>query len=189
MGRIKKKEKVKLIIGFIFQKESVFERTKRILKKRLGEIDFESELLDFVHTNYYNKELGEGLKRKFLSFSKLINPSSLVKIRYLTQRLEKKISLKGNRQVNIDPGYIDLSKLVLATTKDYKHRIYLKDGIYVEVTLHYEGNDFKAFPWTYPDYKSPQYSEIFKRIRQIYKDQIKKGDLRGETKVRTDIFR
>lgn len=174
MGKIKKKEKVKLIIGFIFQKEDIFDRTKEILRKKFGEIDFESKLLNFTHTNYYNKELGEDLKRKFLSFNKLVNPNSLVKIRHLTQRLEEKLSLKENRQINIDPGYIDLSKLVLATTKDYKHRIYLWNGTYAEATLYYEGGDFKVFPWTYPDYKSPQYSEIFKRIRQIYKDQIRR---------------
>ena len=78
-----------------------------------------------------------------------------------------------SRIINIDPGYLDLSKLILASTKDYKHRIYLTKGIYAEVTLFYQDKTFCPWEWTYPDYKTGEYIEIFNRIRQIYAEQIK----------------
>jgi hypothetical protein len=173
LGRIKKKDPVKLIFGFIFREEKVYLLTRSTLEKKFGRIDFESPIFNFNHTNYYERELGENLKRRFLSFERLIKPESISKIRHFTQRLEEKFSLGGKRRINIDPGYLDLSKLILATTKDYKHRIYLRDGIYAEVTLYYEKESFRAFDWTYPDYRTSEYIGIFNRIRQIYKEQIR----------------
>lgn len=174
MGKIKKKKVVKLIVGLIFREEKVYFLVKNILEKKFGRIDFESPNLDFSkYTNYYEEELGKNLKRKFLSFKSLIKPDSIFKIKHFTQKLEKKFSLKEKRTINIDPGYLDFSKLILSTTKDYKHRVYLKDGIYAEVTLYYEKESFRAFDWTYPDYRTSEYIEIFNTIRQIYKEQMK----------------
>lgn len=173
MGRIKKKGAVKLIFGFIFGEEKAYFLAKNILEKKFGRIDFESPSLDFKHTNYYEGELGKNLKRKFLSFKNLIKPDSISKIRHFTQKLEKKLSLNRKRMINIDPAYLDLSKLVLSTTKDYRHRVYLRDGIYAEVTLYYERESFRPFDWTYPDYRTSEYIEIFNTIRQIYKEQTK----------------
>ena len=176
MGRIKKHQPVKLIAGFIFKEERVFSQAKVILRKKFGEIDFESQALPFNHTDYYEEELGRDLKRRFISFKHLIPPQVLPKIKIATNKIEKKLSNGKSRLINLDPGYLELSKLVLASTKDYKHRVYLDKGIYSEVTLFYQDKTFKPWEWTYPDYKTSGYISIFNRIREIYAKQIKDKD-------------
>lgn len=143
------------------------------MRRRFGEIDFESAVFDFSQTDYYRKEFGPGLLRQFISFKKLIPAERLSKIKNLTNKIERKLSNSGRRTVNIDPGYICLSKLVLASTKDYKHRIYLGGGIYAEITLIYQGKIFVPWECTYPDYRSPEYIEVFNRIREEYASEIK----------------
>lgn len=191
MGRIKRPSPTKLIIGFIFKEEAIVNKSKVLLKKRFGKIDFESTSLPFCHTDYYKNEFGTSLKRKFISFEKLTLPEDLPRIKIATNKIEKRLSKlskrppssrlrraslrsfsEGGRLINIDPGYLDLAKLVLATTKDYKHRIYLNCGIYAEVTLFHEKGSFRPWEWTYPDYKTSDYIDIFNRIRQIYCRQL-----------------
>lgn len=173
MGIIKKHQPVKLIVGFIFKEEGTLNKAKNILEKRFGRIDFESESLPFVHTDYYQTEFGTDLKRKFISFKILILPQDLPKIKIIVNKIEKKLATGPSRSINIDPGYLNLSKLILATTKDYKHRIYLNNGIYAEVTLFYQDKSFRSWDWTYPDYRTGEYIGIFNKIRQIYAEQIK----------------
>ena len=168
-----KRKAVKLLVGFIFAKEEIYFKTKHILEKEFGKSDFESIILPFNHTQYYEKELGLNLKRKFLSFARLILPENLAKIKIITNRLERRLTVKNRRQINIDPGLLCLSKLILATTKNYKHRIYLTKGIYAEVTLYYQDKNFRAWDWTYPDYKTSKYIRIFNTVRTIYSQQIK----------------
>jgi len=174
MGIVKRRPPVKLIVGFIFKEENVFIKAKKFLEKRFGKIDFESEEMPFVHTAYYENEFGKDLKRKFISFKKLIPTDSLSQIKIATNKIEKKLSNPPSRLINIDPGYLNLSKLILATTKDYKHRIYLKEGIYAEVTLFYQDKTFKAWEWTYPDYRTNEYLAIFNQIREVYAQQLLK---------------
>ncbi len=173
MGKARKHNPVKLIIGFIFKEETFFNKAKTVLKRRFGPIDFQSQALPFEGTNYYQKEFGSGLKRKFISFKKLIHPQCLVKTKLITNKIEGKMSKGGFRLINIDPGCLDLGKLILATTKDHKHRIYIDKGIYAEVTLFYENKSFRPWPWTYPDYRADEYIEIFNQIRDIYAEQVK----------------
>jgi hypothetical protein len=172
VGKIKKHQPVKLIIAFIFGQEQALEKAKIILKKYFGTIDFQSQPLPFVHTDYYEKELGAHLKRRFVSFQKLILPQNLPRIKSITNKIEQKLTQNTYRLINIDPGYLTLSKLILASTKDYKHRIYLNKGIYAEVTLFYQDKTFRSYEWTYPDYQSNEYIAIFNQIRQIYAQQI-----------------
>lgn len=173
MGQINKQPAVKLIIGFIFKKDGLFTKAKANLEKRLGEIDFQSRILPFEHTDYYEKELGKNLKRAFVSFKKLIDPAHLPEIKITTNKIERGLSTGKKRTVNIDPGYLDLSKLCLASTKDYRHRIYLDKGIFAEITLFYQDKTFKPWDWTYPDYRTEEYIAIFNQIREIYARQIK----------------
>ncbi len=172
MGKIHKHPPVKLISGFIFKDVSCVKKAQEILSRRWGKIDFESAVLAFGHTDYYEKEFGTDLKRKFISFRNLILPRELSEIKIATNKIEKILSHQGKRTINIDPGYLELAKLVLASTKDYKHRIYLNKGIYAEVTLIYQGKTFQPWECTYPDYKTPEYIAIFNRIREIYRGQI-----------------
>ena len=151
----------------------MFPPTERALRLKFGAIDFESEILPFDFTDYYEEEIGTNLKRKFISFKRLVSAESLAEIKLSTNRLEQRLSLHGKRSINIDPGYLTAAKLVLATTKDFSHRILLRKGIFAEVTLFYAKNSFRPFAWTYPDYRTPDYLAIFNHIREIYLKQIK----------------
>ncbi|MFA5145192.1 MAG: DUF4416 family protein [Candidatus Omnitrophota bacterium] len=173
MGQIRKQQPVKLITGFIFKEEVAFDKARLILERKFGRIDLESLTLPFYQTDYYEKEFGRGLKRKFVSFKKLFCPSVLPGIKIYTNKIEKLYSNGQSRLINIDPGYLDLAKVVLASTKDYKHRIYSDKGIYLEVTLFYSGKSYSPWDWTYPDYRSDDYISVFNQIREIYAQQIK----------------
>lgn len=171
MGHTRIPAKGKLIIGLLLGKPELFQKVKAALERTFGRADFESRTLDFSHTDYYNAEMGGSLKRRFLSFERLSDIAALYRAKARTNALEERFSAKGRRMVNIDPGYLDLAKLVLFSTKDYSHRIYLRDGIFAEATLFYKDNTFTPWPWTYTDYKSMEYIAIFNSIRNIYKKQ------------------
>ena len=172
MGKILKTQPVKLIIALIFRDKLSYSKARKILSRKFGSIDFESPNLNFNLTNYYEKEIGRDLFRRFISFDKLISPDALPRIKVLTNKIEKKLSYRKGRTVNIDPGYLDMAKLVLASTKDYMHRIYLGRGIFAEVTLSYQGKSFRPWDWTYPDYRTEGYIRIFNHIRHAYSQQI-----------------
>jgi hypothetical protein len=113
-----------------------------------------------------------------VTFEKLINPKELVPAKLFTNDLEERICERlasRRRIVNLDPGYISLAKLVLASTKDYSHRIYLGDGIFAEVTLHFADGRFNSWRWTYPDYKNEAYRRFFEAIRLRYREVLKRA--------------
>ena len=171
MGKIYIPEKVKLIIGLISNDEALLDKIGARLEKRLkNKIDFKSDVLDFAYTDYYDKEMGGPLKRRFLSFKRLVRLETIAKVKLETNDIEKRFCTDGKRAVNIDPGYVDMAKLVLLSTKDYSHRVHIGNGIFAEVTLHYKNKRFDFWPWTYPDYKSREYARIFGIIRDIYRD-------------------
>ncbi len=174
MGEVKEHKPVKLVIGMFTNRLELFQETLKTLEKKFGPVDYESPLLPFNKTNHYKEEFGKNLKRKFYSFKKLIKAEDLAKIKIFTNSLEKKFSEEGNRSINLDPGYFTPAKLVLATTKDYQHRIYHEKGIYGEVTLRYKKEGFIPWEWTYPDYRTKKYIKIFNHIRKIYMEQLKR---------------
>jgi hypothetical protein len=130
-----------------------------------------SDAFSFTETDYYAAEMGGGLKKQFWAFESLIDPGRLAAIKRRTNEWEAEYAaLKQHpepRPLNLDPGYLTLAKLVLATTKDHAHRIYLADGIYAEVTLSFRGGQWQPFDWTYPDYRRPDYQAFFIRCRQL----------------------
>lgn len=173
MGKILKHPLVKLIIGFISAEEKLFSLAEKSLSQRFDVIDFKSRVLPFNFTDYYEQEFGKDLKRKFISFRRLISAEKLAEIKIFTNQLEQRFSAGGKRRINLDPGYLTAAKLVLASTKDFYHRILLKKGIFAEVTLSYTQDRFQPFAWTYPDYRSQDYLEIFNHLRDIYLRQLK----------------
>lgn len=173
MGTIKEPKPVKLIVSMFTGDETLLAVARGALVNRFGPIDYESELLPFDHTSYYEREFGPGLVRQIVAFADLIAPQRLAEIKRTTNDLEMTWAVEGRRRVNLDPGYVSLSKMVLATTKDYTQRIYLGQGIYAEVTLYYQRGAFHPWEWTYPDYASPRYLEIFAQIRRIYAAQLR----------------
>ncbi len=174
MGKIKLPEPVKLFIAEFSSTPEIFPQVEEILREIWGEIDYHSPLFNFDYTDYYEKEMGRGIKKKFISFENLISPQDLKDIKLQTNQVEEKFKVEGKRKVNLDPGYLSLSKVILASTKDYYHRIYLGEGIYAEVTLHYRGGVFNSFPWTYPDYRSEEYQQVFQEIRKLYYEQLRR---------------
>lgn len=178
MGAIKPVESVKLIVGVLSAAPDLFSQVAQHLTRQFGPIDHPSPILPFEFTSYYEKEMGQGIKRQFFSFEKLIKSENLARIKIWTNQLEVRLARKSlrpgiKRPVNLDPGYLTASKLVLASTKDYSHRIYLSGGIYAEVTLRYLKDRYQAWPWTYPDYQTADYLSFFQRVREIYLGQRK----------------
>jgi len=177
MGHMRTPDPVKLICGFIFSDRDVLRRAVERLQVRLGAIDGHSEIFPFTHTDYYAHEMGPELSRLFVSFQRLIRCEQLPEIKILTNGLEENLALGSagglRRRINIDPGYLEASKLVLASTKNFSHRIYLGRGIYGEVTLQYRANRFDPLDWTYPDYQDPHLSDFLKRTRRAYMEQIR----------------
>lgn len=180
MGRIRAPHNVKLIVGLLSGDEDLLRRARQLLARSYGPVDLESEIWPFDQTNYYEPEMGPGLRRSFLSFENPVPPDRVPEIKRVTNELETVIGddcliSEIARPVNIDPGYIDLSKLVLATTKDRAHRIYLGAGIFAEVTLLFAEAGWRELPWTYPDYKKPEYHEFFSRVRNRLVEQLRVG--------------
>lgn len=175
MGQVKSYPPVKLIAGLIVQAETFFEQAEEKLRAKFGEIDLFSQVMPFDYTSYYAAEMGENLKRKFISFQRLIRPEDLSDIKLTTNLIEEQLALPldKKRRVNIDPGYVSASKMVLASTKDHSHRLYLNKGIFAEITLKFANKTFQPWEWTYPDYKAEAYIEVFNRIRKIYMSQLK----------------
>jgi Domain of unknown function (DUF4416) len=166
---------VKLVCALLYKEEIWSETALPDLSSEFGEIDYESESMEFNFTEYYFKEMGRPLYRKFVSFSKLIDPAELSGIKVWTNSLEEKYaSTAGQKRVlNIDPGYLNLTAFILATSKNYAHRIYLGKGVFAQQELLFERRKIQTLDWTYPDYRSYEYQEILKKIREIYSNQIK----------------
>lgn len=162
---------VKLICGALYQGTFDLDRLDKKLTSRFGPIDLKSESFAFDFTDYYENEMGRNLIKQFYSFEKLIMPDLLADIKNITISIEADFSVNGKRIVNLDPGYLEESKLVLASTKNFSHRIYLRDGIWAEVTLSYAKGEFVSHPWTYPDHSQPLAIDFFKEVRQKYRRQ------------------
>lgn len=175
MGEYHIQKKVKLFCGILYSDINIFSKAKEILENEFSEIDFISEPIPFSYSSYYQDEMGNNIYRLYLSFKKLIYPYRLSDIKKITNSIEDKLKIENRRKVNIDPGYISMSNLVLATTKNYSHRIALSAEIYGEVTLIYKNNRFIPLEWTYPDYKDPQNIIVFDKIRKTLTQQLKQN--------------
>ena len=150
------------------------------LRLRFGEIDFISERFPFGFTDYYAVEMGDSLFRHFATFRELMPISGLPEVKLATNALEEKLSgPDGRRRINIDPGYLCLHHIVLATTKGYTHRPYLRDGIYADLTLIYKKKSFRALEWTYPDYRQAEVIGLFNRLRKRYGEDLRRGVTAG----------
>ncbi len=173
MGRIKEVLPAKLIIGLIARKEAL-ETALAEIESAFGPIDAASDVIPFDWTNYYEDEMGKDLLRQWVSVKGLVAQESLPDIKLKTNDIEMAHAVDGRRNMNLDPGFILHSKLVLATTKDYSHRIYVGKGIYAEVTLIYRKKvGFEPLPWTYPDYRSELARSFFNRVRARYMEELK----------------
>lgn len=143
------------------------------LEGLLGPADYESAPIPFSHTAYYDAELGTPVLRRILSFARPLPLDGLPEIKLATNGLEDRWRGKDGRLFNLDPGYVTQERLVLATGKNFTHRVYLARGIWADLTLIYQGGDWLDLPWTFPDYAAPEMKKHLTRIREMYRDSLK----------------
>ena len=169
----KQPQPVKLLTSIVTADSGISETVCSKMTMRFGPVDFTSDALAFDFTDYYENEMGRGMFRHILSFQELIAPDLLPSIKNYTNELEGSVlRADGTRTVNIDPGYIALGHMILATCKGFAHRPYLRDGIYADLTLIFKDRTFNPLEWTFPDYGSEQYIKIINQIRKIYYEQL-----------------
>ncbi|MDZ7361192.1 MAG: DUF4416 family protein [candidate division KSB1 bacterium] len=165
---------VKLIVAALYSDEAGLLAARERLVQQFGPIDFTSQLFSFDVTSYYVPEMGAPIIRLFYSFEKLISPGDLAAIKLATNAIENELAVNGRRKVNLDAGYLDPDKFVLASAKYNRQKIYLADGIWADLTLHYGKGHFSAYPWSFADFRAGEYEKTFLRIREIYKAQLKR---------------
>lgn len=166
---------VKLVIAALYSDENLLHAGRDRLIQQFGPVDLISPPFPFTLTNYYVPEMGAPITRRFYGFEQLISPGDLARIKLATNTFENELSRNGKRLVNLDPGYLDPDKLVLASGKYNGQKIYLAEGIWADLTLHYEKGHFTAYPWSFADFRSGAYEKIFLQLREIYKAQLKRG--------------
>ena len=174
MGKAREPKPAKLFMSLIASKDAILHQGMEDLRLTFGEIDFVSGKLPFNFTDYYSEEMGTNLFRHFITFGSLISIPLLPEIKQKTNRLEEKYATPvGNRRINVDPGYLCLEHVILATTKGYTHRPYLREGIYVDLTLIYRNKSFQPLEWTYPDYRQEDVIRVFNQLRNRYLEDLK----------------
>ncbi len=170
MSRPKPPELAKLIAGLFTPEKGLCTPVVAALERQYGPVDYISRWLTFDYTDYYTAEMGGALFRRVLSFKRLIEQDQLPRIKNYANALEHKWACNGKRRINIDPGYLLPSRFVLATGKNFAHRIYIGHSIYADLTLLYEKGRFQTLPWTYPDYADPELQAVLGQIRDKYMD-------------------
>jgi hypothetical protein len=177
MWELRDPQPVKLIIGILAANETALAATVKAISKSFGVIDLASDVWPFTQTDYYKDELGPNALRQFVTLEKLIDPGKLAQIKHDTNSLEQQLadSLKLSlpRPVNLDPGFIEPSKLVLASTKNFSHRIYIGNKMFAEVTLMYEKGSWRHFEYTFPDYRQSCYQNFLTKVRCRLMEQLK----------------
>ena len=182
MWEVSKPSPVKLIVGILAADEQCLTVARDSLAAAFGKLDFISDIFPFTQTGYYKDQTGENILRQFVSIEELIDPGDLAKIKHKTNGIEQKLARKISenlgvpRPVNLDPGLIEPSKLILATTKNYSHRIYIGDGMYAEVTLIFSKGNWQGLVHTYPDYSEATYHGFFTKVRTKLLEQRRKTE-------------
>lgn len=183
MGKPKEPEPAKLFMSLIASEDDILCHGLEDLRSTFGETDTISDKFSFDFTDYYTDEMGKSLFRYFITFGRLIPIPILPDVKLATNRLEEKYTRQnGSRRINIDPGYICLEHVILATTKGYTHRPYLRNGIYADLTLVYRKRSFQPLEWTYPDYRTEAVIALFNQSRKKYLE-----DLRGRKTVHVEV--
>lgn len=173
MGSISPPHPVLLLVAVSSRYDAALQWAQEKIAAEFGALGAVSPAFDFTETDYYTATMGTDLKKQFVIPAQLIDPGQLATIKRLTNDWEVEYAAGAShpepRPLNLDPGYLTLAKLVLASTKDHSHRIYLAEGIYAEVTLSYRAKQWQAFEWTYPDYRRGDFQEFFTNSRSLLK--------------------
>ncbi len=179
MGELRIPAPVALMLAVLWKEDFASSQWRPALEV-FGEALCESDTFDFDFSDYYTAEMGAKLKKKFLVFDRLIDPADLPEGKLTAMKIENRFQIADRRRVNLDPGYIDSAKLVLATTKNYDHRLYLGRGIYGDVQLRFRHGHYVTNEWTYTDYKRPAHLAFFEKAREKYRARLIEQSHRDE---------
>ncbi|MFO7713905.1 DUF4416 family protein [Desulfosarcina sp.] len=164
----------KLVTGFFVRDKRLAAKIAQALEEQLGPVDMISPWFNFDFTTYYEPEMGAPLIRRVMVFKSLVEQTRLAAVKQMTNALEQTYQRQGRRRVNIDPGYLLAERFVLATGKNFTHRIYIGRGIYADLTLIYQKGSFRALPWTYPDYADGCLIDFLTLVRRKYMQDLKR---------------
>jgi len=193
MGQTHSPRLVTPLLAMLANDAASFAVARKPLEELFGPVELQSQLYAFNKTEYYDASMGKGLQRQFFTFKRLADPAGLVDWKLTTNRLE--VELKAilssqnpaaasiDRPINLDPGYLTGAKLVLASTKDFAHRIYLRDGIFAEITMGFRGDSWVSHDFTFPDFRSGMYDDFLKKARDWHLRKVK-----NEPKPPSDEF-
>ena len=172
---------VKLFVGMLSSDAALFEACKDLLHEKYGPVDYQSAIVPWDFTDHYSAEMGPGLLRRFIFFERLADPGELAGMKTLTNRIEERMAVTADkgvlRRINLDPGYITEAKVVLATTKDYSHRIHIGGNIFAEIALVQKGGRFTPLAHTYPDYRTDEYVRMFSKARELLRESLREKGL------------
>ncbi len=162
-----------IVVAFMYADSRIYNLVKNEFVASIGTIEKEAEPFDFSHSSYYESEMGSSLKKSLVAFSILQKRDKLVDIKQMANAIEKKYSTGDCRQINIDPAILTLENFVLATNKNFTHRIYLKDNIFADLTLVYKKKKgYSPLEWTYLDYKSDYVVSFLNEVRSLFFDRL-----------------
>ena len=177
MARPTRPRRAKLICGMISADRAVLSEAERLLAETMGDVDRRSEIFDFDLTHYDDEQMGSPLYRQLISFADPVDPGVLVDAKLRSNAIESAITAARPggpaRAVNLDPGYVTEAKLVLASMKDFSHRIYLSRGVHAEITLMYRKGRWKSLDWTFPDFAAGRYDAFLTAVRETLRLQMR----------------
>ena len=155
----------RLLVSAIYREEARFEEALAGIAGRLGQVERTSGAFPFDRTDYYEREMGAPLRRRFAVMERLVPRETLPGAKIAAEEVERELSVGGRRTVNLDPGLLTEENFLLSTGKNYSHRVYLGDGVFADLTLVYRQGEFRALPWTYPDLASPEIRAFLGEVR------------------------
>jgi len=179
MGHASSHPPAVLLLAAFSRHQAALDWARRRAEENWGAIAHQSPIFEFTETDYYRQTMGADLRKVFFAFAPALDPAELPAVKLQTNAWEEEFAASAGlpeaRPLNLDPGYLTLAKLVLASTKDHSHRVYLRNGIYAEVTLYYSGRRWQGREWTYADYRRADYQEFFSRCRDWLHDRLREG--------------
>lgn len=165
----------KLLASVIYRDEGRFADARGLFAERIGTVERVSERFPFDWSDYYSREMGAPLVRRFVVAADLVARDALAAVKEAADRIETELAVGGRRTVNVDPGLLTEENFILATGKNYSHRVYLRDGVFADLTLVYEKGAYRALPWTYPDYASDAVRAFLAEVRSAYRESRGRG--------------
>lgn len=164
---------VKLLVAILWADAAALQESLRSMSDTWGEIDFCGKDRPFDVTDYYLPEMGAGLQRRLVAFAGLVAPEDIRQAKLICNAIEDRLAGEQGRRANLDIGYLDRSKIVLASVKFAGQKIHLGDGVYADMVARYKHGRYEPFEWTFPDFSDGRYDEELATIRRRYLEQLR----------------